>query len=160
MNIFVPYPSAKANAEMLDDLRLNKMILESAQMLCSVLHRYGVADIPYKNAYHHHPCTLWAGNTYGNAQYLLALAKWMLLEREYRGFYQRHKCSGVLDFVQKNLSVLVKGPTTPFENCTEYKHLPVHKAYKIQLVDKWKNDIKPPKWTRRGPPSFLLSGVR
>lgn len=157
MNIFVPYPNAKRNAEMLDDLRLNKMIVESSQMLCSALHRYGVEDIPYKNSYPKHPCTLWAGDTHGNAQYLYNLARWMLEERKLRGFGP-HKCSGVLDFVSKNLSSIVRGPTTPFVNCTaDYKWLPVHAAYKFQMCKKWDEDVKRPKWTRRGPPGFYIN---
>lgn len=157
MNIFVPYRKASLNAQMLDDLRLNKMILEGAQMLCSALHRHNASDVPYKNAHERHPCTLWTGNTQGNFQYLYNLAMQMLLEREYRTGREpsTHKCYAVIQWCFKHRHMLVAGPTTPFVNCTtDYKHLPVHEAYKKQMVDKWNSDVRKPTWKRRGPPEF------
>lgn len=160
MNIFVPHRKARLNAEILDDLRLNKMILESAQMLCSVLHKHNVADIPYAKAHANHPCTLWAGETQGNYQYLLQLGYHMCNERMYRRpASPNHKCEGVLDFCFRHRHVIPAGAMTPFANCTMYKDHPTHEAYRMQLTDKWNSDIKPPKWTRRGAPDFYRKGI-
>ena len=36
-----------------------KMILESAQMLCTAHHHYGNDTVPYKKAHYNHPSTIW-----------------------------------------------------------------------------------------------------
>ena len=63
MNIFILDESPIISAQMQCDKHIVKMPLETAQMLCSVWHRYGQADrVPYKEAHRNHPCTLWAGD--------------------------------------------------------------------------------------------------
>ena len=37
-----------------------KMVLESAQMLCTAHHEFGNHDVPYKVAHSNHPSTIWA----------------------------------------------------------------------------------------------------
>ena len=40
-------------------------------------------------------------------------------------------------------------------NCTKhFKHLQLYKAYKAELVFKWKRDKKAPTWTKRNLPDF------
>lgn len=49
MNIFATDPCPIKSAQFLDDKRVIKMILESAQMLCTALHQLGYdKEIPYK----------------------------------------------------------------------------------------------------------------
>ena len=55
MNIFAVDKDAKKAAQQLCDKHVVKMILESAQMLCSIFE-----DAPYKRAFYNHPCTIWA----------------------------------------------------------------------------------------------------
>ena len=71
MNIFVLdlYPRQSASA--LADVHVNKMIVESMQMLTTALHKTGILDadeLPLRadgktrysgNAHPHHPCTIW-----------------------------------------------------------------------------------------------------
>jgi hypothetical protein len=57
------------------------MILESAQMLCTVLHRHGV-EAPYKPTHANHPCTIWSGESLANWKWLRRLA--LALNDEYR----------------------------------------------------------------------------
>lgn len=57
------------------------MVLESAQMLCTVLTENGV-EAPYRPSHIHHPCTLWAGESLSNWRWLRELA--LALNREYR----------------------------------------------------------------------------
>ena len=71
MNIFVLDESPVTSAQMQCDKHIVKMPLETAQMLCSVWHRYGVGDlVPYKEVHKKHPCTLWAGDSMDNYDWL------------------------------------------------------------------------------------------
>jgi hypothetical protein len=50
------------------------MILESAQILCTVINeKAGYQLTPYKSTHKNHPCTLWAGASVSNAQWLFNL---------------------------------------------------------------------------------------
>ena len=71
MNIFVLDSDPKVAATMLCDKHVVKMILESAQMLSTVAHTNG--HIPrYRPTHSKHPCTLWAGESKSNWQWLVA----------------------------------------------------------------------------------------
>ena len=79
MNIFVLDSHPVTAAQMQCDKHVVKMCTESAQMLASALHRYGIdeallpltkAGTPYKSTHPHHPCTRWAGDTSTNFDWL------------------------------------------------------------------------------------------
>jgi hypothetical protein len=59
------------------------MILESGQMLCTVLNGHGI-KAPYRSTHVHHPCTLWAGDSLSNWKWLKALALCLNEEFKYR----------------------------------------------------------------------------
>lgn len=80
MNIFALDADPARCARYHCDAHVLKMTLESAQMLCTVCHRYGV-PAPYRPAHPHHPCTLWAGESLSNWRWLRTLA--LALGREY-----------------------------------------------------------------------------
>jgi hypothetical protein len=65
INIFVLDLDIPTCAAYHADQHVIKMVLESAQMLCTVLSGYGVAT-PYKPTHARHPCTLWAGASLAN----------------------------------------------------------------------------------------------
>ena len=88
MNIFVLDEDPVKAAQAMDCVRVPKMVTESAQMMASALRRHGATDEqmpltktgkPYKGGYHHHPCTVWAGDSRANfywlADHALALCK-------------------------------------------------------------------------------------
>ena len=66
MNIFYLHPNPNLAPTYLYNKHCVKMILETAQMLCSAHHYYADINntdksyIPYKPAYIHHPSTKWA----------------------------------------------------------------------------------------------------
>ena len=73
MNIFALSECPEQSALWLDDIRKNKMILESAQMLSTAI-RWLDPDttLPvYKLAYINHPCSKWARATRGNFMWLI-----------------------------------------------------------------------------------------
>lgn len=55
-------------------------------MLCTVLHQHG-ARAPYKPTHQRHPCTLWAGASLDNWNWLRSLA--LHLDEEYRFRFER-----------------------------------------------------------------------
>jgi hypothetical protein len=106
MNIFALSTDPVAAAQMVCDVHTSKMSLESAQMMASVLRRYGATDEqfiaygivtkagkPYGNAHPNHPCTLWAGETYGNWLWLAKHAR-ELLNQFYHRYGGQHACHG------------------------------------------------------------------
>lgn len=92
MNIFVLDLDPKKAAEYHADIHISKMILESAQMLSTVL------GGPYKKTHQNHPCTVWVGESMGNAEWLFELA--YHLNREWRKRYKHsvnHKSYEVIE---------------------------------------------------------------
>lgn len=76
MNIFILDYDIKTNAYYHCDQHVNKMILESAQMICTVVGEQGI-DVPYKPTHPNHPCTKWVRESIDNYLYLLDLAFWL-----------------------------------------------------------------------------------
>ena len=64
MNIFYLHSNPVKAARLQYNKHVVKMILESAQMLCTAHHCYGDRDqkenVPYKQAHLNHPSTVWA----------------------------------------------------------------------------------------------------
>jgi len=93
MNIFVVDSDPVVAASMLCDQHVCKMPTESAQMLATVSINLGgpapkrVNGDLYKIAHPKHPCTIWAGNTAENWQWLLTHA--LALCSEYTTRYKR-----------------------------------------------------------------------
>ena len=60
MNIFYLHKDPYKAAEVQYNKHVVKMILESAQMLCTAHHHYDEnTDVPYKKAHYNHPSTIW-----------------------------------------------------------------------------------------------------
>lgn len=97
MNIFVLDKNIRACAQYHADRHVVKMILESAQMLCTVLSENSI-DAPYKPTHSRHPCTLWAGRSLSNWVWLRDLA--LALNQEYRYRFEKdrdHRSASVVD---------------------------------------------------------------
>jgi hypothetical protein len=113
MNIFVLDKNPQNAAIMMCDKHVVKMIVETAQMLCTVARNNG-HDAPYRSTHARHPCTLWAAETRGNWDWLVQHG--MALCSEYtRRYGKTHKTQAVMEWA-RNSNV---GPTaslrlTPF----------------------------------------------
>lgn len=152
MNIFVVSDEVFACADALDDKRLNKMVLETAQILSSAVIRYG-GETLYRVTHSSHPCVLWAGDTRSNYVWTVNLFRALHLEYFSRN-NKSHKSfeDTFLDLSSKR-SVIPEGALTPFVNCSLFKENPdVYEAYKLTLKDKWSKDNPAPKWTNRNSP--------
>lgn len=86
MNIFILDEDVKRCAEYHCDKHVIKMILESAQMLSTVLRENG-QEYGYKPTHKNHPCTKWAASSKSNWLWLRDLAK--ELNSEYRFRYNK-----------------------------------------------------------------------
>jgi len=87
----------RKSAQSQDNLRVNKMILESCQILCTNLNiLYGDRVTPYKNAHVNHPSTIWARQSSANWINLAEHCDGLLAEFTER-FDKQHKCASVLE---------------------------------------------------------------
>ena len=157
MNIFVLSNDPVKAASMMCDKHTVKMPLESAQMLCSVWHRFDQHNVPYKEAFKKHPCTLWAGDDAAHYDWLYIHA--LALCSEYTKRYGKvHSCQKVITAVShhpkynsnKDLLKLSHPKCMP----DNYKYDCAVKSYRTYYIkDKvfkgiatWKKLNNPPNW--------------
>ena len=101
MNIFYLHDDPRLAASYVYDKHKVKMILESAQMLCTAHHVFGNGNnVPYKQAHLNHPSTIWVRD---NTHHYYWLYEHMLaLGNEYTKRYDKthmtiHKCAKFLN---------------------------------------------------------------
>jgi len=109
MNIFYLDKDPVKAAQVQYNKHVVKMILESAQMLCTAHHHFGHGDnVPYKKAHYNHPSTIWARENHYQYQWLY----WhmMALGDEYKKRYNKEhlsitKCKECLSFSPYGISL-------------------------------------------------------
>lgn len=168
MNIFLTSKSPKRCARDLDDKRLNKMILETAQLLCTAINTIeGEQVTPYRSSHVNHPITKWAleNRSKGSLCFLYELGVAYGNEILYRRD-RKHACHLVIEGLSLNWPWLLDIPKfmydLEFHNGARHKglgldftHLPVREAYREYLKARWPGDKRKPKWTRRKKPAWL-----
>jgi len=88
LNIFYLHEDPRKAAEYQYNKHVVKMILESAQMLCTAHHHYGNGDnVPYKKAHYNHPSTIWVREN--SLHYDWLYEHMMALGSEYKRRYGR-----------------------------------------------------------------------
>ena len=145
MNIFAFDKCPMQSALWLDDIRKNKMILESAQMLSTAV-RALCPDTTlevYKTAYLNHPCSKWARQSRANFQWLLHHMSWLYNQKS-----GEHKSARLIPEFQKYADDgdFPDEYLTPFANCArnlergvDYSDIDdVHQAYRMYMNDRWK----------------------
>ncbi|MES2961122.1 MAG: pyrimidine dimer DNA glycosylase/endonuclease V [Pseudomonadota bacterium] len=159
MNIFVTSNIPQEAALHLDDLRLNKMILETAQLLSSAFrHLFSDHSLLYRDTHLNHPCAIWARKNSKNYSWLVEYFD-ALAEEKYRrdlvmkkpDQVQYHKSWEKLSPLFNSKKTAHKPQSNKLKffdfNCTEFKdEKDVTVAYKKQLSKKWQNDLRAPKW--------------
>lgn len=156
MNIFVSDANPRIAARNLDSKRVIKMVLESAQILSTVLRQNGCTEESlYRISHSHHPIVLWTGRTRGNFLWLARHYKYLLLEYS-RRYSKSHKTGISLPYSMfKELAIFIPdGERTEFQNSTrdrirgiDYTHVPnVCHAYTLYLKAKWRTDARHPTW--------------
>jgi hypothetical protein len=154
LNIFVVDPDTTKSAQALDDLRLNKMIIETGQLLSTAMRAQGYQgnDI-YKSTHINHPCAIWARTSSENYKWLLLYMSDCVEEWQVR-FNKNHNSYRIFNDLCGGPKLMPQGPLTPFANCTPYKDMGTFDAYKLTLIDKWAKDKRPPRWTNRNKPTW------
>ena len=145
MNIFALSKCPMQSALWLDDIRKNKMILESAQMLSTAV-RWLDPDttLPvYKLAYMNHPCSKWARASRANFVWLLSHMSWMFTQK-----IGNHASAKLIPALQKfaDGGEFPREELTPFANCArnlergvDYSEISdTHQAYRLYMNDRWK----------------------
>jgi len=162
MNLFITSKSPAKSAKYLsqDRLRLNKQILECSQMLANAIIN-SFENFPknmqtkkrkefylpkkvngdfYKKTHVNHPVSKWVMQNERNYRWTyLFFYELCEIYKKLRG--KNHGCAS-----DENDDKFFYGvyflpdakKKTPFINCTPYKDLPVFKAYKKHLANKWK----------------------
>lgn len=167
MNFFYCDESLESCAMALDDRRLTKMVLETAQLLNNVLVHFGDMSAPYKATHMNHPSSVWTRTSPSNYKRMLAYFEFICLEFEHRRG-KKHKCEDHYHtFVQFAFDLLEddwdKPYGTPVPNCTTHKDMTnVIEAYRLHLRDKWDAEYAnheagywyEPTWTKREPPTW------
>lgn len=150
MNIFASFQCPIKSAKFLDNSRVVKMILESAQLLSAAIHlNGGNTEGLYKLTHKGHPCTIWATKSSGNWHWLYA--HYLALCDEYTRRYGKvHKSSLLQDKLAAASTCIPKGPRTEFQNSArnnslnlDYSHLTVHEAYQTYLIERFNTDKTP-----------------
>lgn len=157
MNIFLPYEdNVVASVQALDDLRLNKQILECHQLFENAFKEYKGEKVKgYKN----HPIYL------HYRQYLgfVALYGMHCCYEYFERFRKIHKFQYYFDKHWAMRCLVEYGPAfwIPFymegsKGQPNYIRTTenVSELFQRKLIKKWQNDKRPPKWTNRGMPEF------
>lgn len=131
MNIFILDDTPKKCAEQQCDKHCVKMVLESAQMLCSIQRHLGNDDeMLYKVAHLNHPCTVWARQTTGNYHWLLSLFNEQLAEYTYR-YGKIHSSQKLLPLLSVVPTMIPNGDFTLPALCVP----DLHKPLKVNSLD-------------------------
>lgn len=164
MNIFVTSYCPAQSARWLDDKRVNKMIVETAQMLSGVirscvvphyLNNHPFERHLYQATHMRHPCSIWAGQSYDNAKWLLdhGLALSDIYTRK-TGKEHASRTTLTAVFVLLDRADFEHHAKTPFANCArntekgiDFSHVwDTVEAYKLYLALRWASDVRTPTW--------------
>ena len=165
MNIFALDVNPEIAAQYMCDKHVPKMLLETMQMLGSAARRHGAKDsdmpltskgTPLKGGYHHHPCTVWAGDCRSNYHWLSMHGLQLCEEYIYR-FGKVHTCQPSiikLSNMGKLIPVNDRNTPTPFHQAMpdKYKRTDAITAYRLYYMGdkarfaKWEKGRKKPFW--------------
>lgn len=147
MNIFVTNFDPNLAARDMADIHVNKMAVESYQILCSALHLNGVdADLmpktksgnPPRPTHLHHPCVKWAAESIANCNWLARHGSSLCHEFN-RRYGKSHFCEPAFRklFVLA-VTYLPDRPMSPFPLCMpdEFKGVSTVSSYRRYYFSK------------------------
>lgn len=166
MNIFILDRDVEKCAEYHQDLHVGKMILETAQLLCTA-HQLSLSHIetPYKSTHLKHPCSIWTAQSISNYNWLCELGLALGNEFKYRRG-KEHKSTQIVEWCKNNKPPISDLGLTEFAQAMPdiYKQKDPVEAYrdyyrfeKQIFKRKYKDiyrDVKA-KWTNREIPYWL-----
>lgn len=109
MNIFYLHTCPDKSARLMYNKHVVKMILESAQLLCTAHREWGNDNVPYKATHKNHPSAVWTRSS--GAHYYWVYDHMVALGREYKRRYGREhltiqKCKEVLGHLPPNIPLV------------------------------------------------------
>ena len=145
MNIFVLDLCPTKAAQYQCDRHVIKMVLETAQLLCSAHD-----EAPYKKTHMNHPCAVWARASMSNYRWLINHG--LALADEYTARYGKtHKSREVIEWCAANPPMLLDYKMTEFAQAmpVQYKNADPVVAYRNYYIceknkiAKWKHGNVP-----------------
>ncbi|MBM7624459.1 pyrimidine dimer DNA glycosylase/endonuclease V [Sporohalobacter salinus] len=112
MNIFILDKNIKKCAQYHANKHVIKMILESAQLLCSA-HWMTGSEAPYRLTHKNHPCSKWVRESIENYRWLVKLGLALCKEYTYR-YGKTHKTEEKLEWLRDNEPDLPNKEMTDF----------------------------------------------
>jgi hypothetical protein len=154
MNIFIVNENPIFAARDLCNAHVCKMIVESAQLLCTAMFVREIdAIIPYRPTHKNHPCAIWTAATLANANWVLQHG--LELGHEYtRRYNKRHKTHDVLEKISHHFSHVSWHDHQPFVKAMpqKYNNQPTIEAYRQYYIDekfkfaRWSPRATKPTW--------------
>lgn len=151
MQIFVLDKDPQKAAEMMCDKHIPKMVLESAQILCSVAHIYKISYVPYRLTHRNHPCIKWTEKSKQNFLWLYEHGMAIANEYELR-FGKVHKSKAIIEWSKFVADYMPDIGLTDFAMAFDdkYKSSDVvksyHNYYRTKEFAKWEKGRNPPEW--------------
>ena len=170
MNIFFLDSDPRKAAEAMCNKHVIKMILESAQLLCTAHHLIPIwKDFPdkfYKATHINHPCAIWVRQCSGNYCWLSQHASYLCKEYTYR-YDKIHASQSIIKWCNSNIAadvlnfgnilaeskVFGYGSDPPQCMPEEYKCNDTVQAYRNYYLNHKRHTMEM-KWTRRSPPEW------
>lgn len=160
MNIFILDEDPQLAAQYLANKHVVKMILESAQLLCTAHHirpaiTYTYPSVFYKKTHENHPCAIWCRETSGNYFWLASHAIELCKEYTFR-YGKIHKTQSLIEWLEKHFPYIKSDFMTDFPQCMPeiYKRSNVVEAYRAYYIyDKMKKIQC--NWTKREKPFWI-----
>ena len=151
MNIFVLDKDPAKAAKLHVNKHVVKMILETAQMLCSAF-----SDAPYKKTHSNHPCSIWVRESRENFMWLVELGLELHKEYQFRyGSNKKHKSLDVIRWCQERVGQVEFNTSglTPFAQAMpeEYRCVDPVRAYRTYYLNDKKDLLD---WGKRGQPDW------
>ena len=151
MNIFYLSRATSVCAEMHCDVHVNKMILETAQLLSTAHHELG-STAPYKTTHKNHPSAVWARSGFWQYNWLYGLLE--ALSEEYTKRYGRvHKtwerCSEALREPPEDIPNIewTDPPQCMPNECKDKNTVVAYRNYYAQKNLDWIKLGRPMVWT-------------
>ncbi len=157
MNIFILDKCPIKAAQYQCDKHVVKMILETAQLLCSI---YEPNTAPYKRTHYNHPCAVWARESWANYYWLYKHGIALCNEYHYR-YGKQHKSLAVIVWCWENIKFDLFARVDEHDPISFTKCMP--DEYKVDdIVQSYRNYYKSAKkdiakWTKRPIPDWWIN---
>lgn len=160
MNIFITDFDPQVAVLHLDDSRIRKMNIETAQIVSTALREEWGINSSYKSTHKGHPCTKWAQRHQNNLSWLVNYG--YHIGREFIHRFGKPHASSFVNAEQRALidqHNFTRGEVTPFQNSArngivDCTHMPIPFSYRSYLNLRWAGDKRHPKWTNREMPEW------